>query len=315
MTPLPIYPVEELRNHFGSRLQEQTSMANYTTMRVGGPADLLVVAQSADEIEDAARAFAQHGVPYKILGNGSNVLVSDRGVRGAVIINRAHNIRIDVHSNPPTVYAESGANLGGVARQVALRGLSGMEWAAVIPGSIGGAVYGNAGAMGSDMAHTLVLAEILHPNLVREIWSCERLEYSYRSSVLKRNPGQEVILAARLALSFSSPAEVQEKMESFSAKRRGTQPPGASCGSTFKNPTGDYAGRLIEAAGLKGTRIGGVMFSPMHGNFIINDGKGTASEVFQLIQLARTKVKEDFGVQLELEIELMGDWSEELRSK
>jgi UDP-N-acetylmuramate dehydrogenase len=205
------------------------------------------------------------------------------------------------------VWAESGALIGTIARQVGLRGLGGFEWASTVPGTLGGAVYGNAGAFGGDMNGNLVLAEILHPT-GKELWSAERLQYQYRSSLLKREQIPAIILAARLKLEHSDPQHVQEKMDSFSTRRRGSQPPGASLGSMFKNPPGDYAGRLIEAAGLKGMRIGSAEISSIHANFFVNHGEASAADIGQLIRTARETVAEKFGINLELEVELLGDW-------
>ena len=258
------------RSLFGDRLQENVTLSNYTTARVGGKADALLIAHTTDELAGTVHTLWESDLSFYILGAGSNVLVSDQGVRGLVIVNRARNIRVDTHINPPTVRAESGANFSGVARQVALRGLSGLEWAGTIPGTVGGAVYGNAGAYGSDVQHDLVLAEILHRSLGKQTWTCSQMEYGYRTSILKRQPGQAIILAATFALHPGSPEDVKARMESLASQRRRTQPPGASMGSMFKNPPGDYAGRLIEAAGLKGTRVGGVEISTVHANFFIN---------------------------------------------
>lgn len=300
--------LSELRSLFGDRLQENVSMANYTTARVGGNAAAMLIAHTSQDLELAAAKLWEHGVPFHLIGSGSNVLVSDKGLQGVVILNRARNVKIDMHHEPYSVWAESGANLGAVARQVALRGLSGLEWAATIPGSVGGAVYGNAGAHGGDMSDNLMLAEILHQNTGKQVWTVEQMAYSYRSSALKRNPGQAIILAAKMKLLADTPEAVQGRMEANSAQRRRTQPPGASLGSMFKNPAGDYAGRLIEAAGLKGTRIGGVEISSVHANFFVNNDQATASDIWKLIQLARTRVQEKFGVSLELEVELLGEW-------
>jgi UDP-N-acetylmuramate dehydrogenase len=297
-----------LRSAFGDALQENASLAGYTTARTGGPAEALLVAGSAKELEQYARRLWEMNVPFTVLGYGSNVLVSDSGLRGAVIINRARAIEIDAESEPPTVRAESGALIGTIARQVGLRGLGGFEWAATVPGTLGGAVYGNAGAFGSDMQRSLLLAEILHPSGI-EFWPVERMQYEYRSSLLKRSRTPAVILAARLKLERSEPQIVQEKMDAFSNRRRSTQPPGASMGSMFKNPPGDFAGRLIEAAGLKGTRFGDAEISQVHANFFINHGSASAEDIGRLIGTARDTVAKQFGIQLELEVELLGDWS------
>ncbi len=301
-------PLEPLRAAFGERLQENILMANYTTAHVGGPVDAAVIAQSAAELENAVQSLWDLKVSFFLLGSGSNVLVSDAGLRGVVVINRAHTVKIDTHTSPPTVWAESGANLSATARQLALRGLSGLEWAANIPGSVGGAVYGNAGAYGMDVKGCLVLAEILHRTQGRQSWPGARLEFDYRSSILKRDPGQAVVLAARFGLTTSTKDEVQARMDSYNAQRRRSQPPGASLGSMFKNPEGDYAGRLIEAAGLKGTRIGGAQISKMHANFFVNDQQASAKDIWGLIQLAHRTVQDRFGVDLEMEVELLGEW-------
>lgn len=304
-------PFDELRAQLGDHLQENVPLSSYTTARVGGIADAMIAVGSGDELERAVTALWKLKVPFFILGSGANVLISDQGYHGVVIINRAHQIIVDVDSEPPTIWAESGAIIATIARRAALRGLSGIEWAATIPGTFGGAIYGNAGAFGGDMQQSLVMAEILHPVYGRQFWMTEQLEYGYRSSVLKRNPGQVVILAARLKLARSTPESVNQKIAELSAKRRSTQPPGASMGSMFKNPAGDFAGRLIEAAGLKGVRVGGVQVSQVHANFFVNDDSATANDYWQLIRQVRQTVFEKFNVMLELEVEPVGKWNGE----
>jgi UDP-N-acetylmuramate dehydrogenase len=300
--------MDALRAAFPGVLQENAALAGYTTARVGGPADGIVVVGSATELEQAALRLWKLAVPFTILGYGSNVLVSDSGLRGVVIINRARSIIFDKEGPNPMVWAESGALIGTIARQAALRGMRGFEWAATVPGTLGGAVYGNAGAYGGDMRQNLALAEILHPT-GKELWTTERMQYAYRTSALKHERIPAVILAARLRLDHGEPAAIQEKMEQFSAHRRSTQPPGASMGSIFRNPPGDYAGRLIEAAGLKGRRAGGASISEVHANFFLNDGTASAADIGELIGIARETVAEKFGIPLELEVELLGDWS------
>jgi len=301
---------------FGQRLQKDIPLARFTSARVGGPADVLLEINTVDELVQAATLVWNEGLPWMILGGGSNVLVSDAGVRTVVLLNRARQVSFDEACEPPVVWAESGANFGLVARQAASRGLAGLEWAAGIPGTVGGAVVGNAGAHGGDMAGNLVVANILqrNPNAQeglpnRELWPTERLGYAYRTSLLKRLAGQVVVLAAQLRLERSQPETLQAKIDEFVGYRHRTQPPGASMGSMFKNPPGDYAGRLIEAAGLKGARVGEAQISTLHSNFFINHGQATATDIYALIELARRTVAEKFGVHLELEIELVGEWS------
>lgn len=307
-------PLDALRAAFGDALQVNASMAAHTTARVGGPAEALIAVSSAADLEQAARRLWELDVPFFILGYGSNVLVSDQGLRGVVLLNRARALQIHAGSQtdevPPSVLAESGALIGTIARQAALQGLSGFEWAATVPGTLGGAIYGNAGAYGGDMSTSLILAEILHPH-GKEVWPVERMQYTYRSSQLKRSRLPAVILTAQLKLERSQPGVVQARMDEFSTRRRRTQPPGASLGSMFKNPPGDYAGRLIEAAGLKGARVGEAEISAIHANFFINHSGASATDIGRLIRLARETVADRFGVWLELEVELLGDWSDE----
>jgi UDP-N-acetylmuramate dehydrogenase len=309
-----------LSQAFGERLQRNVPMARHTAARVGGPADGLLEARSVEELVEATRILWRIETPFVILGGGSNVLVSDAGVRGVVVLNRARQVRFDEKNDPPTVWVESGANFGALARLAAQRGLSGLEWAAGIPGTVGGAVVGNAGAHGADMASILRVAEILHRNEQIETWTVEQLGYTYRSSAIKEQTASEnlssglpqsmpvVVLTAVLNLERSSPEAILKRMETFIAHRHRTQPPGASMGSMFKNPPGDYAGRLIEAVGLKGARIGEAQISTLHGNFFINLGQATAADVKKLIDLAQSRVFERFGVSLELEIALLGEW-------
>ena len=296
-----------LRTLFGDRMQENDRLSSYTSARIGGPADALIFVYKADELAQAAAKLWELGLPFVLLGGGSNVLVSDRGVRGAVIINRARLLKFDSQSEPPSVRAESGTTLNDIAQRAARLGLSGLEWAASVPGSLGGAVYGNAGAFGGDMAGSLASVELLFPS-GRETWSVERMQYGYRTSLLKRERPQAVILAATLKMSRGSMQAIQARMNENTVKRRSAQPRGASMGSMFKNPPGEKAGRLIEAAGLKGTRIGRAQISSQHANFFISDGQTRAADMRALIELAQRKVYEKSGVKLELEVELIGEW-------
>jgi UDP-N-acetylmuramate dehydrogenase len=205
------------------------------------------------------------------------------------------------------VWAESGVVFSNLARRAAAKGLTGLEWAATVPGTVGGAVYGNAGAFNGDVAHDLMSAEVLTLN-GREWWPAERMAYGYRTSVFKRSHVKAIVLSARFKLKNGLAEEIQAKIDQFTTLRKSTQPPGASMGSMFKNPPGDFAGRLIEAAGLKGTRIGSAEISSLHGNFFINSGETRAEDIKALIDLARGTVREKLGVNLELEIEMIGEW-------
>ncbi|HMZ06112.1 MAG TPA: UDP-N-acetylmuramate dehydrogenase [Anaerolineales bacterium] len=301
-----VFAVDVLRRKFGDAVYENASLAPYTSARIGGLADVLVTVKSADELADAMELIWQYELPYYILGGGSNVLVSDKGVRGVVVLNRAKDVRFET-GDQPAVWCEAGVVIANLARRCASKGLGGLEWSAAVPGTVGGAVFGNAGAFDGDMSHNLIWAELL-TKTGREKLTLEQMGYGYRSSVLKRGEIHGVILSALLKLKNSSEEEVSVKIEQFSGRRKATQPPGASMGSMFKNPEGDFAGRLIEAAGLKGTRIGNAEISTVHGNFFINHGETRAEDIRVLIQLVQDAVQEKFNVKLELEVELVGDW-------
>jgi UDP-N-acetylmuramate dehydrogenase len=302
----------DLRSAFGAALREQAPLARYTSARIGGPAEYLVEAGSASELAEQVQTARRMGLAYFVLGGGSNVLVSDAGVRGLVILNHARGVEFREEAGRVIVHAEAGVNLGSLARQCVQRGYAGLEWAATVPGTLGGAVLGNAGAHGGDLAGNFFVAGILQPDGVTRQWEKSELGFGYRTSALKRRKGhgpELIVLWAELALNRGDPAALQAKVDEFTAHRKRTQPPGASMGSMFKNPPGDYAGRLIEAAGLKGRRLGQAEISNLHGNFFVNRGEARAAEVRALIQLAHDTVQTQFGVDLELEVELVGEWS------
>ena len=299
-------PIDMLYAKLGDKVKENVALAPYTSARIGGPADVLITAESADELARIIKLLWKLEIEYIMLGGGSNVLISDRGVRGVVVLNRAKAVRFH-NGDEPSVTVESGVIFSNLANRCASKGFGGLEWAATVPGTIGGAVYGNAGAFGGDMAGNLIWAELLTED-GRERFTVEQMGYGYRTSILKRGQIEAVVLSAQLGLKNSTKEEATVKIEQFSAHRKATQPPGASMGSMFKNPNGDYAGKLIEASGLKGTRIGNAEISPLHGNFFINHGTTKADDIRALIQLVQKTVKEKQGIDLELEIELVGEW-------
>lgn len=299
---------KELRKAFGDRLREAVPMASYTSVRIGGPADFLLEARTADELAEMVTLLWDLQAPFHVLGMGSNILIADAGLRGVVVLNRARAVNVDTELEEPRVTAESGAMLGTMARLAVERGLGGLEWATTVPGTVGGAIVGNSGAHGSNVAEHLILAEILQHGGGREHWSVERLEYAYRDSWLKRNPGVAVVLSATFRLHPSTTEQTKARAVELGAYRKQTQPYGASWGSTFKNPPDDHAGRLIEAAGLKGLQHGGMQISPQHANFFVNLGNATAEDARYLINAVRKKVASQFGVELDLEIQLLGDW-------
>ena len=300
-------PIDALYAKLGDKVKENVPLAPYTSARIGGPADIFLVADTSAELARIVKLLWKHEMPFTLLGGGSNVLVSDKGVRGVVVLNRAKGVKFNT-GDQLSVTAESGVVFSNLANRCASKGLAGLEWAATVPGTIGGAVYGNAGAFGGDMAGNLISAELLTEN-GKETLTVEQFGYGYRTSVLKRGEIKGVVLSAELALKNSTKDEVTVKIQQFSAHRKATQPPGASMGSMFKNPPGDYAGRLIESAGLKGTRIGNAEISPLHGNFFVNHANTKAQDIRALIQLVQKTVKEKEGVELELEIEMIGEWN------
>ena len=299
-------PIDVLYAKLGDKVKENVPLAPYTSARIGGPADIFVTADTAAELGRIVKLLWKQETPFTLLGGGSNVLVSDKGVRGVVLLNRAKGVKF--HSgDQPTVTVESGVVFSNLANRCASKGFASLEWAATVPGTIGGAVYGNAGAFGGDMTHNLISAELLTEN-GKETFTVEQMGYGYRTSVLKRGELKAIVLSAELSLKNSTREEVTVKIQQFSAHRKATQPPGASMGSMFKNPPGDYAGRLIESSDLKGTRIGNAEISPLHGNFFINHANTKAQDIRALIQLVQKTVKEKQDVELELEVEFVGEW-------
>lgn len=293
---------------FGDRVQENIPLSGFTSARIGGPADVLVVVRSADELVRAAQALWAIQASFIVFGGGSNVLVSDKGVRGTVLVNRARQVKFFPKADPPTVFAESGATLNDIAQRSARHGLSGLEWATSVPGTLGGAIYGNAGAFGGEMSHNLITVDLLHRDDGLQTWPVERLGYGYRTSLLKRERAPVILLSSLLKLHYAELSFIQSRMAANTAKRRATQPPGASMGSMFKNPPNEKAGRLIEAAGLKGARIGDAEISNHHANFFLNTRHTRAEDMKALLDLARKVVFDKFGVDLEPEIEVVGEW-------
>jgi UDP-N-acetylenolpyruvoylglucosamine reductase len=380
------HDLDELAVALGPRARRDEPLARYTAMRIGGPADLLIVCESVDEVVGAVNLARSFGVPWLLLGGGCNVLVADAGVRGLVIVNRAARIGFDGLA----ARAEAGALLAVLARESVERGLAGLEWAAGLPGSVGGAVVGNAGAFDGDVAGVLRSAMVLGPDGEIVEQPNEWFEFDYRSSLIKRGAGSlntacdvtrsddfsrpvsratevattdvegmgvtrsddfsrlvesratevattdvegmgvtrsddfsrpvsratevattdvgsgHVILAATFGLRAGDAQALATRVDEILEWRRTRHPAGATMGSTFKNPPGSHAGYLIEQAGLRGYRIGGAQISELHGNFFMNTGSATAADVLALIEHARAEVRRQFGVELELEIELVG---------
>lgn len=295
--------LDDLAASLGPWAERSVPLAAYTSMRVGGPADLLVVAESANELARAVAAARDYGVPWRVLGQGCNVLVADEGLLGLVVVNRAQSVEVD----GCRVWAESGTRLAALAQRTIDACLDGLAWAAGLPGTVGGAVVGNAGAFGDDVATTLDSATMLENG--GEVMERDNawFGFSYRGSRLKGDAAdQAVVLAATFSLREGDGATLRAKAGAVMEKRRNSQPAGLTMGSTFKNPPGHYAGRLIEQAELKGYRIGGVKVSEKHANFLVNQGGATAEDVRRLIDHVRTVVANRCGVELTLEVEVLG---------
>lgn len=306
----------------GVRVVAGEPLARHTTFRIGGPADLFAPAATPQQLAGLADLAVAHGLPLTVLGGGSNVLVSDAGIRGVVIANQARAFGpqpadCGLGDARPAVPAAdlvscSGVALAGLARWAVRNGWAGLTWAVSVPGTVGGAVIGNAGAHGGDMAGNIAWALVAYPGAGQRWLSDTDLAFAYRSSLLKRQlaagDAQPVVLAVGCRLGRGDPAEMAAQAETFLTRRRASQPVEPSAGSIFRNPPGDYAGRLVEAAGLKGHRIGAAQISPRHANFIVNTGGARAADVVALLNLMRQQVTERGGPVLVPEILFLGDW-------
>lgn len=288
-------------------IERGTLLAQYTSYRVGGPAAYFAVTGNFDQLKQALSFAADHYLDIFILGRGTNLLVADSGYRGMVIRLTKDFARILIEDE--TIVAGGGAQLALVASAAARNSLTGFEWAAGIPGTVGGAVKMNAGAHGFSIAD--ILSYVLVYNLkIRELEKKRPAELGlgYRASKLEN---YELIIEAGFRLKKGEPEKIKKLMESYFKERKAKQPLGErSAGSVFKNPPGDYAARLIEKAGLKGKTIGGAQVSTKHANFIINLGNATASDIYNLMKLVQQEVYNQFKVMLEPEIVLLGDFEE-----
>jgi len=305
----------DLRVRLRVRVRLDEPLARHTTMRVGGPADLLAVAHDAAELAEIVRFARSGAIPYVVLGRGSDLVVSDRGIRRMVILCRAEGHRIE----GDLLIAEAGLPLARAATFAQRAGLAGLEFGLAIPGTVGGAIWANAGAHGADIAAVLQSATILRADGTERVETVSDLGLAYRDSRFKHAPpagtaaaadASDLVLTATFRLSPEPPAVIKERLDEIRRWRREHQPIGLpSAGSVFRNPPGDSAGRLIEACGLKGRRVGGAAISDKHANFIVNDRGATAADVRHLAEDARAAVATRFGIELVYEVQFMGDWS------
>ena len=280
-------------------------MKNHTTFRIGGPADALALPKTPEEVAEVVRFCHEHAQPYYVLGNGSNLLVSDEGYRGIVLqLYRNFN---DIQVNGEMITVQSGAMLAAVARTAYQNGLTGLEFASGIPGTIGGAVVMNAGAYGGEMKHVLREVTVLTKEGEVLAIPAKALELGYRTSVIPKNGW--IVLGAVLQLKKGDPEQILARMEELKEQRITKQPLDLpSAGSTFKRPEGYFAGKLIMDAGLRGFTVGGAQVSEKHCGFVVNRRNATAADVWELICEVKRRVKERTGVELEPEVKLLGDF-------
>ena len=294
----------DLREIFGARIRSAMPLAELTSFRIGGPADLFVAVEEETELMHAKAAAYRAGVPCFCLGAGTNLLVSDRGMRGLVVRlgDGFGKIKID----DTKVVAGAAAAFGTLVQVVIDRGLEGLEFGEGIPGTVGGGLVMNAGAFGGEIAKVVTLVHGVTEAGEAIALTRDEVKFAYRRTEL---PAHFVITRVDFELARGDRAQLMARVAELKARRASRQPRGVpNAGSIFKNPPGNFAGKLLEGAGLKGTRLGGAAFSDQHANFIVNLGGAQAAEVRALIDMARNKVKEQSGVWLEPEVRLVGDW-------
>jgi UDP-N-acetylmuramate dehydrogenase len=302
----------DIQRRIGVKTSRDEPLARFTTMRVGGPADLFATVHNAHELRAIVRFARSRDIPHTLLGRGSDTVISDAGIRGLVIQVRAEGSRVD----GDRYIAEAGVPMARVATETQKAGLTGLEFGLAIPGTVGGAVWANAGAHEADVAGVLESARVLAADGSEAVLPAADLDFGYRTSRFKKEPEggapdapRDVIIDATFRLEPADPDTIKGRLDDIRHWRQAHQPLGLpSAGSVFRNPEGDSAGRLIEAAGLKGLRIGGAVVSEKHANFIVNDQRGTAADVRRLAERVRREVRDRHGVELVFEIEFAGDW-------
>ena len=316
MTAAPAFDAiavgSDIQRRIGVKTSRDEPLARFTTMRVGGPADLFAVAHNPFELRGLARYARARSIPLFLLGRGSDLVIADAGIRGLVVQVRAEATSID----GDRYVAGAGVPMARAATESQKAGLGGLEYGLAIPGTVGGAVWANAGAHESDTAGVLASVAVLLADGTERELAADELGFSYRHSRFKDaaalapgDPG-EIVLSATFALRHDDPAVIKERLDDIRRWRQAHQPLGLpSAGSVFRNPPGDSAGRLIDELGLKGHRIGGAVVSEKHANFIVNDQRGSAADVRRLAEHVRREVLARHGTELAFEVEFAGDWS------
>lgn len=299
------YPerLKEFARLLGDSAQQNASLAQHSLLGIGGMTDLLVTATSESELLVALEHAWKLELPVRVFGRLTNCLLPAAPLHGVTILNRVSAKHFETGHR---LRVAAGTNVVRLAREAVRRGWAGLTWATGLPGTVGGMVVNNAGSFGGSTADSLLSAEIITPAGIVTV-DKDWFDFRYRYSRLKVTPDAKdgVVLWVTFQLEPGDPEELQAQAAKYQQKRVKTQPPGRSLGSVFVNPPGDYAGRLIEAAGLKGVRRGDVMISTQHANFFINRGNGTTADYRKLIQLAQYEVQQQFGIELELEIEIV----------
>ncbi|MET3288148.1 UDP-N-acetylmuramate dehydrogenase [Brevibacillus fluminis] len=295
---------EELKEAGVGKVWLDEPLANHTTWRIGGPADLLIQPKDKESLIFAVQTIHRHNIPWSVIGRGSNLLVRDGGIRGAVLKVAEGLSHCEFRGEEVRVGA--GYSMVRLTVEAGKMGFTGLEFAGGIPGSVGGAVYMNAGAHGSELSRILKEAEILFEDGETAVLTNEQLQFAYRTSLLQKRKG--VVLEAVFSLKPGDRKQIAATLATFKDRRRQTQPLNMPCaGSVFRNPPGDHAGRLVQAAGLKGYQYGGAQVSQLHANFIVNRGGATATDVLTLMEHVRQTVLEKFGVDLHPEVLVVGE--------
>ncbi|EIT84996.1 UDP-N-acetylenolpyruvoylglucosamine reductase [Fictibacillus macauensis ZFHKF-1] len=294
---------EQLRSEGLGKVLVNEPLKNHTTLKIGGPADLFFEPNSTESLEKAMKLITAAKVPFRAIGRGSNLLVADGGIEGVVI--KLGDGLDHLYEEGDEFTVGAGYSLVKLATVLSRKGYSGLEFSAGIPGSVGGAVFMNAGAHGADMSCILKKALVLMPNGDLRWFTKEEMDFSYRTSILQSNGG--ICVEAVLDLKQGNKEEIMQELKKNKDYRRNTQPWNfPCCGSVFRNPLPHYAGQLIESSGLKGTSVGGAQISEMHANFIVNTGNAKAQDVLDLIALIQKEIKERHGVNIETEVEIIG---------
>lgn len=304
----PVATGTAIQRRIGVKTSRDEPLGRFTTMRVGGPADLFATVHNLHELRAIVRFARSRGIPLTILGRGSDVVIADAGIRGLVVQNRAEGSSIE----GDRYRAESGMPMARAATETKDAGLTGLEFGLAIPGTVGGAVWANAGAHDGDVAGILESADVLLADGTEARLGPDELAFRYRHSRLKDHP-DEVVLATTFRLAPADPATIATRLDEIKRWRREHQPLGIpSAGSTFRNPAGDSAGRLIDSIGWKGRTRGGATVSEKHANFIVNDRKGTAADVRGLVDDVAAAVLAETGITLEPEVVFLGDWERDV---